>query len=83
MLTENEPDPELIEWSANFVNNPFDRPWFYEEEPPLVAIDCFQPPCRCSRAVKLHKHDCEGNSGYFYLGQCEYCETIIWTFKAI
>jgi hypothetical protein len=80
MLSEHDPSEQILEWSVNYVANSFDRPWFYAE-PPLMVIEYYQPPCRCSRAVKLHKHPCEDEAGCIYLGQCEWCETIIWSYK--
>ena len=80
MLTENDPSEPILEWAASIVYNAFDRPWFYAE-PPLMAIEYYQPPCRCSRAVKLHRYICDDNSSYVYLGQCQKCETIIWSYK--
>lgn len=81
MLTAQPPADILIDWAAQtkIVNHAHDRPW-YHTEPPLSATEFYQPPCRCSAAVKLLKYPCEDGAGYMYLGQCSRCQTIIWSF---
>lgn len=81
MLTEKPPSDVLIIWAgeSKIVAHAMDRPWFYAE-PPLFATDMFQPPCRCQRPVKLNRHPCEDGGGYIYIGQCKYCQTVIWSF---
>lgn len=80
MLTEQIPDEALVEWSQTFIKSAKDRPWF-STKPPMVAVDIFEPKCRCNITVKLVKYDCEDNAGWIYLGQCRRCETIIWSYK--
>lgn len=81
MLTDNPPKEVLIEWAgnSNIVKHAMDRPWFYSE-PPIFATEAYQPPCRCHKAVKLVRYPCEDNAGYIYIGQCERCQTIIWSY---
>jgi hypothetical protein len=79
-MIEQIPSDPILDWSITFVNKPYDRPWFYTD-PPLFAVDFYKPPCRCKKAVKLQQHPCEDDGGFMYLGQCELCETIVWSFK--
>jgi hypothetical protein len=80
MLIERTPE-ELLEWAKSYVKFPYDRPWYYEE-PPLLIIEYYRPPCRCKKAVRLNKYPCV-DSGFVYLGQCEQCETIVWSRKEL
>lgn len=81
MLTEQPPAEVLIEWAgkSKIVKNGMDRPW-YHADPPIFASDVFQPPCRCHTPVKLVRYPCEDGAGYIYIGQCGYCQTVIWSF---
>jgi hypothetical protein len=81
MLTEQQPSDALIKWAENakIVKNAMDRPWF-QAESPMFATDSISPACRCHTAVKLVRFPCADGAGYIYLGQCTYCQTIIWAF---
>lgn len=81
MLTEQLPSEALIQWTkdSKIVQNAFDRPWFHAA-PPIFATEMFKPPCRCHTAVQLNRYPCEDGAGYIYIGQCTYCQTVIWTF---
>ena len=81
MLTDQTPSEVLIKWAADtkIVKDGMDRPWFYAE-PPIFATEAYHPPCRCHTAMKLGRYHCEDGTGYIYLGQCTYCETVIWSF---
>jgi hypothetical protein len=81
MLTDNAPTDILIEWAENskIVKFGKDRPWFYAK-PPSFGIEHYQPHCRCHTVVKLGRYPCEDGAGYMYVGQCTYCETIIWSY---
>jgi hypothetical protein len=80
MLTEQTPDEQLVSFAKDYVKLPFDRPWFYIK-PPMELVECYQPKCRCSKIVSLKKFECDNNCGWVFLGQCLYCETIIWSYK--
>jgi len=81
MLTEQCPSDVLIKWAetANIVHDAMDRPWFHAN-PPVFLSEIYPTPCRCHTMVKLTQFPCEDGGGYIYLGQCDYCQTAIWSF---
>jgi len=71
----------IVDWaeSSQLVKYAKDRPW-YNVQSPSIATEFYQPPCHCKKAVRINRYTCEDGAGYIYLGQCDWCQAIIWSF---
>ncbi len=80
MLADQQPSAALIDWAeqTGIVKKAQDRPWFYTT-PPMMPGEAYQPKCKCNHIFLMRRFPCEDNNGYVYIGQCGYCERIVWT----
>ena len=81
MLIVKQPSDAIINWAeeTNLVRYAQDRPWYYAQ-PPIHVKNEYKKQCRCRKSAILNKYICEDNAGFVYLGQCQRCQAIMWSF---
>jgi hypothetical protein len=81
MLAENHPSEAIVDWAEHtqIVQHAQDRPWHYVQAPHL-ASESYKPACHCHKPVNLVRYPCEDGVGYVYVGQCNRCQAITWSF---
>ena len=77
-----DPKPSFLEWACNpalGLISPPDRPWYVAEQPVAEFVGKLLPVwCPCQR-MPVQLCWFEAVDGSIWIGQCRFCEAIIWT----
>lgn len=79
------PADALVRWADQMasVYCAADRPWFWAP-PPMRPAPYWEYQCRCRRGpVRVKSFPSADRCETLYLGQCQRCETLIWTYRCI
>jgi hypothetical protein len=81
LVSRNPPNLGLVEWVSNFtdIRKPWDRPWYQALCPPPFLTDNWSYLCLCSNITSVTRYPTTDDH-FVYLGQCDYCERVIWRY---